>query len=574
MGVRVRAPLGNSTGGGRVGIALGEGGELDGVTLKSIVEVVDETCPLPEDLMRTLEWFGHNWFLGLGMSLKTLLPARFLQGEELAPLPPRQVSNSSRSASVRYMFDPTDAKRFSAYAGMLEESVLGSLVLFPEVAVAKNFWNSLPARLQSRGLLWPETGPVKQWKLWQSVRLGEFSFIVGSAGASFLPMPEVRRIIVDDESSAAWCTQKHPEFHRRSLLAERARNAGAELVLGGRMPSAKVALRNKNDAFAGKGLGKRAIFVNMYDAKGYEALDIKDKLPISAPLVRETYRALEAGKFAMWILDRKGYAGEIYCDDCGSAVYCSRCGRVMRWEAKKGRLYCLMCGSLQDIPETCPSCSGGFLAGQRPGIEAVAAKAEAVFRSRGSVVLFDDKINPTELQDKYRNGALLIGTRKIIALADELDVAMAGWLDADGEARSPEYDCRARVFGLIWESAWRGVNPRERTVVVQSRRPGKGWQYDLSSGWGSFWQRELKERKLLDLPPFSPMLKIVMPRGKGPEFSRILTSMDVDFWEPEDKNDELWVRTRRFEPLRTALTPYFSIRSTRAGMPAVTLYLD
>lgn len=571
-GVRVRGPLGASAKAGRVGMACGLSGAHDGIKLKRITEVIDENSPLPPEMLKTLEWFGHNWLLGYGMSMKTLLPAKFLAGE---PLEPRHFfAGGTEKMKVRYSFEPVDRKRLAEYVEMLEADCSGSMVLFPEVASAKYFWETLPAGLREKGLLWPEKGPAKQWEAWKDIRLGSASFVVGSPGASFLPMPAIKRIIIDNEDSSAWRTQKHPDFHRRSLLAARARNAGAELILGGRIPSAKVAMQNRDDPRAKAGIEKRTIYVSLHDSKGYESINIKDKLPISSPLARETRKALGDGKFALWILDRKGYAGEIYCDDCGASVYCSECGRATRWEEKNNRLYCAFCKKATDIPKTCPSCGSGFLAGQRPGIEAVAERAGILFRSGGSVLWLEDKIDAKTLKTEYPNGALIVGTRKIIALADDLDVAMAGWIDADGEARSSEYDSKARAFGLIWESAWRGIDPENRVIVIQSRRPDRGWQSDLKAGWGSFWEKELKERKILGLPPFSPMLKIEMPRGRGKELSRQLEEAGFDFWESEENTNDLWVRTRRFDALRSLLSDHFDIRRTRFGMPAVTLYLN
>lgn len=556
-----------------MGVVVGEGKTLAGIELKSITEVIDVAPPLPEELTRSIEWFGHNWFLGYGMALKTLLPSEFLEGEALATLS-HVVRRQTADPAIKYLFEPLDEKRYAVYTEMLEEASLGTLILFPEVAKAKSFWAKLPHGLKEKGLLWPDIVPKQQWQLWQSVRLGEFSFVVGSIAVSCLPLPEVRRIIVDDEASTAWRTQTYPEFHRRSLLAARARNAGAELIMGGRMPSAKVAAQDEKDPHAKKGIGDRVIFVNAYTMRGYDTRDLNDKLPISKPLVRETHRALEAGKFVLWVLDRKGYAMEIFCDDCGSSIRCSGCGMVMRWEERKNRLYCSKCKNIMEIPQTCPSCQSGFIAGQRPGIDAIADQAEMLFRSRGAVILFDDKINSAELKKNYPDGALLVGTRKIIALTDELEVSLVGWIDADGESRSTEYDSRARAFGLIWESAWRGIAPLERILVIQSRHPGKDWQSGLKIGWGSFWRAELKERKLLNLPPFSPILKIKMPLRKGAEITGKLAERNIDFWESEENQDEVWVRTRCFENLRVVLAPYFDIANKRAGTPAVTLYLD
>lgn len=570
--VRVSIPLGTSSKIRRVGITCGPGSDPGDVDIKPIGEVFDATPPLPPEMIKTLQWFGRNWFLGYGMSIKTLLPAKFLEG---AALESRLFTTEEiTEMDVKYNFEPVDRKRLSGYAEILEQNCSGTIVLFPEVASAKIFWEMLPESLKGNGLLWPEHGPKKQWESWKDVRLGKACFIVGSPGASFLPMPGIKRIIVDNEDSAAWYTQKHPDFHWRSLLAARARFAGAELVLGGRMPSAKVAMRSRDDPHATGSIGKRTVYVDLRDARGFESVDIKDKLPISQPLLRETRKALEAGKFALWILDRKGYAGEIYCDDCGSAVYCSRCQQVMRWEEKKNRLYCSVCRISTEVPETCPSCKSSFLAGQRPGIEAVTARAEILFRSRGPVLWLDDKIDAAALKNEYGKGALVVGTRRAIALTDVLDMAVVGWIDADGEARSSEYYAKVRAFGLIWESAWRGLDPENRTVVIQSRRPGRDWQNELKKGWGSFWEKELKERKLLDLPPFSPLLRIDMPRNKGRSLLRKLDEGSFDFWESEEGRNRIWVRTRRFEALRFLLSDYFDIRNTRGGIPAVTLFLN
>ena len=63
----------------------------------------------------------------------------------------------------------------------------------------------------------------------------------------FHPISGLSTIIVDEENSGAWKTQKHPLFHHRSVLAARAGFAKADLVLQGRMPSAKVFLQIGRD---------------------------------------------------------------------------------------------------------------------------------------------------------------------------------------------------------------------------------------------------------------------------------------------------------------------------------------
>lgn len=573
-GVRVRVPLGRSY---RVGLTVQLIQPQDKIKdLKEIAEVIDKTPALPEELWKTLGWFGDTWFAGPGLAAKTLLHTGFLDGKPLEPMPAE--NDAAKQPSVKYIYEPRDEERRRFYTETLRNTSCGGLILFPEVLLAKQYWESLPCDLKDGGALWPASGASKQWELWKRARAGEVQFIVGAQGASFVPLHGLSRIIVDDECSLAWRTQKHPVFHWRSLLAARAEFAGAELTLGGRMPSAKAFQRC--GASGGKeNVSGRLVFVDMRDSANVEIKAVEDSLPVSGPLVRETRACRKRGEWAFWLLDRKGYAGEIFCEDCGSPVRCRRCGGVMRWEGRQGLLVCSGCHGKIPVPEKCPVCGGPFLKGSRPGLEALKdAAASLLAYSNGNVLFFqgeDDKI-PTakELLKAHPNGGVLVGTRKILSLADGLSPAVIGWIDADAEARSAEYDAKARAFTLLWESAWRGGAPDGRKIVVQSRRPDKGWQRGLSGGWSVFWKSELRERKEWGLPPFVPMLRIRTTKGNGGKFSAELERGGFEFWSSEDSSDEIWVRTRRFDLLKKVLEPYYHIRNTRTGFPRVELSLD
>ena len=571
FGTRVRVPLGNSL---RVGLTVAESSSInDTEKLKEIKESIDQIPPLPEDLWRTINWFAKTWFVGTGMAAKVFLPSQFLRGD---PLEEVRCDPQGRSSSVKYVYEPRDLKRMEIYREILLTSESTSVVVFPEIATAKMFWNILPKDLKEEGVLWPLLSNAKQWDLWKKSREGGIKFAVGCQTTSFIPISGLSAIIIDEENSGAWRTQKHPEFHYRTILAARAKFAGANLILGGRMPSAKASQLCGKE-FSRTGIKDRLIFVNMHDSSSYDFDGIKDSLPISSPLIRETKETLENGKWVFWILDRKGYAGEIFCEDCGSPVRCPKCAGVMRWEGKSKSLKCLGCGKRDIIPEKCPSCGGPFLEGQRPGLEALEEKACKFFRGK-DILLFNEEGSkvPTgeSILKKHPYGGVILGTRKIISLADDLSPDTIGWIDADAEARVQEYDAKARAFSLMWESAWRGKEPDTRRLVIQSRRPDKNWQQALGIGWGYFWDRELKERREWQLPPYVPMLKIDIPAFKRKDLMSHLEKEGFEYWESEERSDQLWINTKRFDSLRKILEPYFDIKNTRSGIPKVTIKLD
>lgn len=566
-GLRVSAPLGR---GNRIGVTVDAGGSYDESKMKPLAAVIDERPPLPPELWKLIKWFGATWFIGTGFSMKTLLPSKFFSKESLPPRPERGCGGTFTAEC----FYNTDYKiRWERYRAALEEGA-PALILFPEAVMARAFWESLPPSARDGGELWPET-PAKRWKLWKLALAGEVRFISGPPGAAFVPLVGLSTIVMDEENNGGWRSQNHPVFNARPLLGKRAELAGARFLLGGSMPSSKIFL-GMNPKCEEKNNDGRLVFVDTKEAQASEFAALSGSLSISVPLLRETAAARARGKWAMWLLDRKGYAGELYCEECGWTARCPRCGSAMRWEERRGRLRCVSCGEHAPLPERCPNCGGLLMRGSRPGLEALFERACGALRGNyGNVLLFqndEEKIPAAkELVKQYPHGALLIGTRKLLSLCGLLAPAVIGWMDADAEARSEGYDARARAYTMLWESMWRGGG--ERRAVVQSRRPGAGWQEGLRRGWGCFWTRELRERRELELPPFVPMIKITAQRAAAEEIADKLAAADVDFWQSDD-DGALWVRTKRFAALGAILAHYFDISRSGKAFPSVLLYLD
>lgn len=580
IGTRVVVPLGKSE---RIGfITTPDSNDIvknsENIEIKSIIRILDKKPVIPWDIAETIEWFSSVWFTSKGLAAKIMLPPQFFSDESIPYVPYRK----SRSGfSVNYVYNVYDVQRYDKYIDIINNAQSTVLLLFSENTKAEQFWAYLSEELKKQGLMWKSTHTKKQWKMWLSLREESPNFIVGTQVAAFLPINELGVIVLDEESSGAWVTQKRPVFHWRSVICMRAKFADCKLVLGGKMPSSKSYLQlcSKNLINDKQKCNERLTFVDLHNSSLFDVDAIKNPLPISKPLMRETYRSNESNKWALWVFDRKGYAGGIYCEDCGTAVTCPVCGGNMKWKSRKQELVCVNCSRKCPVPEHCPECGGVFLEGTKPGLEALQVKATGY---RGNwyknVVLIEndgEKIpSAKELTEKYPNGALIVGTRKILALSDYLDIGVIGWIDADAAAFSSGYDAKYNGFRLIFESIWRGKNPDERKIVIQSRRPSKSWQSSLATGWSWFWKEELRERELWGLPPFMPMIKIKVPGVFVKNFVEILENDDFDFWQSEEHRSEIWIRTKKFTKLATILRPYFNINNTRKGFPQITLYTD
>lgn len=598
-GVRVRVPVGRGT---RVALVLGPpspGDDAYAGELRAVAEVVDERPILPVFSLPLLEWFCATYLCGMGTAMKTLLPTAFLSGQSLdlgkkeRPSAPPPVSFPAENRfdapagppETVFLYEPADERRFACYLEILSD---GSPTLFacPVYETAQAFYDYLarspdfPDPLKKRLLLLPRSGAKAEWRAWSRLLLQHDAVIaIGGQSAATVPLPGIVRIVVEDESNNIWRTLRAPSYNVRSLLAKRAVLEGAQLVLGGRMPSARAYLRLPRETTraardAARGKRAHAHFVDLKLAYAPAVKGVQDTLAVSDALLRETNAAVADGSWAFWILDRKGYAGEVLCEECARSLRCGRCGGALRWEASAARLRCGACGGSESVPETCPNCGGRLLSARRPGLEALLPLARSALHVPGPVLSAEAGPEALPAASLQGPGGLLVGTRAILSLCDRLRVGLVGWIDADGEAYSQDYDARVRAFGLLWESWWRGPHAEERVLLVQSRRPGKDWQRGLLDGWPGFWHRELEERRAFGMPPFAPLVRVDCAAWQRARLAPLLEQGGFEHWfaDVEDgKRDTAWIRTTQLTALRNLLGPFFHIGQVRRGFPSLTI---
>jgi primosomal protein N' (replication factor Y) len=593
-GVRVKVPLGR---GERVGFAAGPAYDFSETAmppgalkkLKYVKEVLDETPPLGDELWSLAGWIGKTFLCGMGEALQIICPTPILQGEPFSPCPAPPGKNGAFQEILFY--HPLDEERFAYYRERLSNTGERVLLLFPEAKESAVFFTRLPKEIKANALLWPSSGGKKLWDAWNKTASGEARIVIGAQGAVFAPF-YFDEFIVDDESNPAYLFHRSPRLSARSLTGRRAQFLKGRIVLGGRMPSGKTFLRSHPECQVVPDR-KNLVFVDMGRSFKTVIRGIEGQIPLTRALIEHTQATLSQGRHVFWIMDRKGQAGEVCCSDCGETLYCSRCGSVMRTESENtgntgpqnAILRCVRCGLKEALPAQCPACRGTLLLGKRPGLEELLPLAARYVK--GYDVLSDVKQKPAA-------PSLILGTRKLLSLCSSLDVGLVAWLDLDAEGRKVEYNARFQAFSMVWESCWRGLRqdgdkdapkerPREkRIVLIQTRRPGSGWQRSLWLGWDHFWKRELQERKHLNVPPYSLWVQIDLPDKKDgtnrhadkQTLLQMLEKANIFAMDPGDEKSPLWVTVKSTDRLAAALAPRFEIKHSRLGFPVVTVWTE
>ncbi len=578
-GVRVLVPMGPSK---RVGFSLGrssgpsENKEI--FRIRSLIRPLDEETLFPNDLWLLSHWIGVNFLCGRGEALRVMSPSQLLKGEATEPIPPSGVEKLNRSFTQNYYYFSEDEQRHKRYVDILRNNQGSAILLFPERALAELFYSLLETQGFEKVLLWPSVGGKKLWEAWNKACIGDVNIIVGGPGAVFAPLCNPELILVDEESSPAYRLQSVPFLQIRSVAVQRARIAKSSLYLCGRLPSSKIFLHKKPEEQL-VSPEKRAFFVDTKFAPKPDFPGISSSFPLSESLVRETMKCLGEKRTALWILDRKGYAGEITCEECGGTLVCHSCGVALRAEEEAVNVTCPLCGYKAPFPKKCPKCGGFLLSGKRPGLEIVLKIAQALCGEGYPVVEWHAEKNTSkkrlrEINAHFVHGGIVVGSRAALSLCDSMLVGMIGWIDADAEARKVVYRSKFDAYRMVLESFWRGREAAQRRVIIQSRRPGKGWQRGILEGWTSFWYKELKERQEYGFPPFSILAEITPPPNKKEELLDYLVEKNIMAMDPGGKEKTLWIFVERPGKLKKVLEPWFNISKSREGFPLVSLWID
>lgn len=540
--------------------------------------VLDKSTSLGWELFDTAERIGKHFMCGTGEVLKGFLPGSIISGEPVGPFPDADPPGSDFYEEFCYLPDYMDRTR--KYTEMIAE--VGrkdgrTIVLFPEKESASMFWKQLPEGLRKSGICWLSNSGTKAMENWERVRIGEVRLVVGSPAAVFAPLPSIANIIVEDEGNPSYRSQRYPFIHARIAAGSRAQLWGAAFVIGGGVPSSRSFFRKPHSCPDSP--GKRIVFVDMGRARKISVSGIQYPLPVSDSTLKRTQASISENRNVLWILDRKGYAGAVRCDECGRAMTCSACGLPVRWDDEEGLLRCGFCGSSRPVTEICPFCGGFSLQGVKPGIEGLQKIGENVLGAASPVYAWHADIRKeTSTRKKIvkglSSGGLVVGSRKSLELCDAVPVDLVCWLDADSAVNAPFYDAKSTAFRMIWESAWRGGACASRTVIIQSRVPGTGWQRGLATGWDHFWKTEIAERKDLGLPPWKYLLEIRSLGSKKKQAREFLVSSGIECLDPGPSQDVLWVRCESIAPARKALEPLFRISVSGRGFPRITLWAD
>jgi len=424
------------------------------------------------------------------------------------------------------------------------------LFLVPEIAMGTQILARVRARFgDAVGLYHSRTGDASRREVWRRASDGSLRVVVGARSAVFVPMPNLRLIVIDEEHESAYKQDETPRYHGRDTALMRARAAGAVVVLGSATPS----LESIHNVELGKyrrlllperidhRLPAHVTVVDMADvrrtAKESEATERRqarlepvegDEPPPSpeeqvarrlfSPLLRTAIEdRLARREQAILFLNRRGHSTVVQCSDCGAAIECKHCDVVMTWHKNEKVMRCHYCNAQRKDVTTCDACQGSrfFFGGfgtQRveetlrhlyPEAR-VARMDQDAMRKSGEHARVIGRMEAGEID-------LLLGTQMLAKGFHFPDVTLVGVLQADREMLMPDLRASERAFQILTQVAGRsGRGDRPGEVIFQTLMPT---HYVITSAvkgdYDGFAAREMAYRQELRYPPYHRMVHLL-----------------------------------------------------------------
>lgn len=349
---------------------------------------------------------------------------------------------------------------------------------------------------------------------WLRAASGQARIVVGTRLSVFVPIPNLRMMLIDEEHDASFKQQEGLRYHARDLAIWRARQREVPIVLGSATPS----LESWRHAMS----GRYRMHKLTQRAHAHARLPVVRIIPtagrlrpggISKQLDDALRQRIAAQELSLVFHNRRGYAPVLSCPSCGWVSACDQCTAspvLHRVPGRPWRMICHHCGSPQRVPKACPECGDIDLAPLGSGTQRLEDELTQRFPNARVLRLDRDSVGQGEraafelAAANTGNVDIIVGTQMLAKGHDLSRATLVAIVDPDAALFSHDFRAPEHLFSLLLQVAGRaGRADRAGEVIIQTRYPEHMiFGHLLAHDYTGLANRLLRERRELGLPPF------------------------------------------------------------------------
>ncbi len=509
--------------------------------IRPAVRFLDDESVFTRELYDTAKWMSRYYLCPIGEAVTGMVPSgkretdssgfsfvgdessfekKSLSDEQIAAV--EGITRSTDGKMFHYLYGKTGSGKTEVFLSCADEILKngrGVIYLVPEIGLTPQVVESVVKRFgDTAAVLHSGLTPSQRLTEWNRILRREARIVVGARSAVFAPVPDLGMVIIDEEHDGSYKAGNSPRYHARQVAMYRCTKLGIPLVMGSATPSLEAWQSMSDGTIVRHTLSRRLSGGAM---PKIECVDLNlsgnRESSLSTTLVKKMGETLSQKRQVILFLNRRGLTHFFRCSSCGFEMKCKNCSVSMTYHKSENRLRCHYCGYSVQPPQQCPKCSSLDVGYSGFGTEYIEAEVKAKFPNEKIVRVDTDSVtHKGELKQKiddFRDGkySILLGTQMVAKGLNFPNLKLVGIVLADTALHLPDFRAAERTFSLITQVSGRaGRFFPDGEVVVQSYTPElPPIDFAVKDNLEDFYDEEIKQRRLLNFPPFSRLLRLV-----------------------------------------------------------------
>lgn len=402
------------------------------------------------------------------------------------------------------------------------EAGKNAIVLVPEISltpqITTRFYNELG---ESITVMHSRMSLGERYDAWRGIISGKYRVVIGPRSALFAPLKNIGIIIVDEEHDGSYKQYEIiPKYNARDAAVVKAHMNKAPIVLGSATPSVESMYNAINHKYELLELKERidnaklphVQLVNISSEQKKKKMDGA----FSQALINKINDRLQKGESVIILQNRRGFATQIYCEDCGEIEMCENCTVSMVHHINKNILQCHYCGNKKTVPKACVKCGSLSLKFFGTGTQRVEDELLYNFPDVKIERIDSDTLNRKgklgEILNRFKSGEtqILVGTQIVAKGLDFSNVTLVGVISAETTLWIPDFRADERTFQLLTQVSGRaGRSSIEGEVLIQTQNTSHFvLQKVVENNYHGFYESEIKLREENGYPPFTRICTI------------------------------------------------------------------
>jgi len=490
---------------------------ISGKRIKKISQIIQSEPILTLQQIELANWLANYYFISQGTVLKTMLPpvpkkiSHRHKKTVLSSIAPPQLTNDINKLITRLsseknnslLFYPNNKTQKEQFIYHLLKKITGTiLIIVPDLLSIIDWQNTLPVDLLEKStVIHSQLNKNQYYNNWQQIINNKKSIIIGTKLALFAPFHQLQTIIIDQEENQNHKqSDQNPRYDSRLVAEKLAKLSKSKIIKISPCPtvSAYHDILTKNSTLLKT--SELKTIVNIIDLKDERK---KGNYSIfSENLQDQSNQLLEQKKQIFYFINKRGGSSSVICRDCSQLLLCDKCNNSLVHHQTSNFLYCHQCNKKNELPPFCSKCSGTNFKFIGTGTQKVEAEANKLW-PKAQVVRLDKDITKPSLPHKFD---IIIGTEFAFNYINWNKIALTAVISADTFLHLPDYRSTERTWQMLSKIQYLNTN----SIIIQTYSPDNKVINSLQQqNIEQFYQDELNDRKTLDYPPYSSLIKLI-----------------------------------------------------------------